>query len=351
MEDKDFIIERKGKQFVDVVRLLPDRTSDIREIVKEVEGDKVTIYSRITAQSKGSGSKKVTINRLIELDELFFEGLGLWEAEGAKSIGIYFGNTCTEILQRFIEFVEKKLMIPRDEFKVNIIVPIIKEPENIKRRWSDTLKIRIENFRKVVIKSNTNLEYCYLQFNSIILIELMKLLYTKLKSVILQDAQFAASFMRGIIAGESQVATKSWGTLFYVSISSKSLDDVAFYKQCLHYLGIMSGKYQYGPMKFPIYGKDNFDGMTKFRLMDLHPDKKLKFENGIASYKRIITDFKETEKLILYQLTEPKTYDELAKLLGKGRSTVQSFYIPKLEKKGLISRIGKRRQAWLFQAN
>ena len=175
--------------------------------------------------------------------------------------------------------------------------------------------------------------------------------YTKLKSVILQDVQFAASFMRGIIARESQVATKSWGTLFYVSISSKSLDDVAFYKQCLQYLGVTSGEYQYGPMKFPIYGKDNFDEMSKFKLLDLHPDKKLKFENGITSYKRIITDFKETEKLILQQLTEPKTYDELAKLLGKGRSTVQSFYIPKLEKKGLISRIGKRRQAWLFQAN
>lgn len=352
METKDFIVENDGKQFVDVVKLLPDKTSDIREIVKEINGDKVTVYSRIRAQGKGRGSKKVAINRFIELDELLFEGLGLWQAEGGKSRGVYFGNTCLEILQKFLEFVESKLVISRNDFKVHLILPeAVKHEQDIKKRWSDLLKISIDNFTKISIKSKTNLEYAHLYFNSEIIVSLLKLLYDKLKSIILINDKFAAAFMRGIIAGESQVATKPWGTLFYVSISSKSLDDVAFYKQCLQYLGIMSGEYQYGPMKFPIYGKGNFDGMVKFRLLDLHPDKKSKFENGITSYKKIIKDFKETEKLILQQLAEPKTYDELAKLLGKARSTVQSFYIPILEKKGLISRIGKRRQAWLFQAN
>ncbi len=352
MENKGFIIEQDGKQFVDVVKLLPDRTSDIREIVKEIVGDKVTIHSRIRAKSKGSGSKKVTISRFIELDQLFFEGLGLWQGEGAKSIGIYFGNTCVEVLQRFIEFVEKKLGILREEFKVNIVVPKIKKPEEcIKKRWSDILKIRLDNFRKVLIKSNTNLEYCYLQFNSIILIELMKLLHERLKSTILENEKFAASYMRSIIAGEGQVATKSWGTLFYVSISSKYLKEVEFYKQCLKFLGITSGAFESHAMKFPIYGKDNFDKMNRFRLLDLHPNKKLKFDNGIKSYRRIISDSKEVEKLILQQLTVPKTYDELALSLGKSRSTIQSFYIPKLEKKGLIRRVGKRRQAWLFQVN
>ena len=352
MENRDFIVEKDGKQFVDVVRLLPDRTSEIREIIKEIERDKVTIYSKIRARGKGKGSKKVTVCKLIELDELFFEGLGLWQAEGGKTKGLYFGNTCVDILERFLEFVESKLDISRNDFKAHLILPKIdKFAEETKKRWSDLLKIPIVNFTKISIKSKTNLEYAHLYFNSEILVSLMRLFYGELKSIILMNDKFAAAFMRGVIAGESQVATKSWGTLSHVSISSKSLDDVTFYKQCFQCLGIMSGGYQYGPMTFPIYGKGNFDEMVKSRLMDLHPDKKSKFENGIASYKRIITDFKETEKLILQQLAEPKTYDELAKLLRKGRSTVQSSYIPRLEKKGLISRIGKRRQAWLFQAS
>ena len=57
----------------------------------------------------------------------------------------------------------------------------------------------------------------------------------------------------------------------------------------------------------------------------------------------------EVEILILKQLlTGPKTYDEISSSLRKGRSTIQSHYIPILERKGLIKRIGKRRAAWLF---
>lgn len=350
LENKDFIVENDGKRFVDVVRLLPDRTSDIREIVKEMVGDKVTIYSRIRAKSKGSGSKKVTINRFIELDELFFEGLGLWQAEGGKSKGIYFGNTCIEIIQRFVKFVEEKLAIPKEKFKVHMIVPAMKEPEDIiKKRWSDILEMEVNNFTKISILPRTNLEYAHLYFNSEILLELFKLLHENLKPVILRYPDFAASFIRGVIAGESQVELKPWKTMNYISISSKDLNEVSFYKLCLKSLGIESGPYDYTGMKFPIYGKDNFDKVRDFKLMDLHPTKKSKFETGMKNYQRIVSDPRTIETLILRHSTIPKTYAELAKLLKKGRSTIQSFYIPRLEKKGLIKRLGKQNRAWLFQ--
>lgn len=350
MENKDFIIEKDGKQFVDVVKLLPDRTSEIREIVKELDGDKVAIYSRIRAKSKGSGSKKVTINRFIELDELFFEGLGLWQAEGGKSRGIYFGNTSIEILKRFIEFVENKLEVFREEFKVHLIIPTESESEVIiKKEWSDTLQISPYRFTKISVKANTNLEYAHLYFNSEILVELFRLLYEKLKSIIVQSTDFASAFMRGIIAGESQVELKPWGTMNYISISSKDLKEVDFYKQCLIYLGIKSGTYDNTGMKFPIYGKDNFEKIRDFRLIDLHPKKKSKFEIGMRNYQRTVSDPKIIEALLLNHLTTPKTYTELSKLLNKGRSTIQAFYIPRLEKKGLLKRIGKQNRAWLFQ--
>ena len=54
--------------------------------------------------------------------------------------------------------------------------------------------------------------------------------------------------------------------------------------------------------------------------------------------------------LILNELMKgPKTYDDLAITLKKGRSTIQSHYIPIMEKEGLIRRIGKRKCAWLFE--
>ena len=70
---------------------------------------------------------------------------------------------------------------------------------------------------------------------------------------------------------------------------------------------------------------------------------------ALTKYRRNVQKSEEVEKLILKQLeSEPKTYDDLTIALKKGRSTIQSHYIPLLENRKLIKRIGKRRQAWLF---
>ena len=83
--------------------------------------------------------------------------------------------------------------------------------------------------------------------------------------------------------------------------------------------------------------------------MTLHPKKNSKFEIGMKNYRRIVSNPQTIEMLILGHLTIPKTYFELSKLLRKGRSTIQSFYIPRLETKVLVKRIEKQNRAWLFQ--
>jgi len=84
--------------------------------------------------------------------------------------------------------------------------------------------------------------------------------------------------------------------------------------------------------------------------LTLHPEKQKLLELGLSRFQRYIRKPAEMKKLILNQLTDrPKTYDEISKALNKGRSTIQSHYIPILENEDLIKRIGKRRQAWLFQ--
>lgn len=240
--------------------------------------------------------------------------------------------------------------LQRTKFKVHLIVPKLYEQELVtKTRWSEILKIPIHNFTKISEKPDTNLEYCHLQFNSIILVELMKLLYTKLKSILLQNKQFASGFMRSIIAGEGQVELKSWGTLSYVSISSNDLAEVKFYKECLNSLGIESCKYEIVSRKFPIYGRRNFEKMKLFNLLSLHPEKLNEFESGLSNYKRNVMKVEEMKELILKELVnQSKTYDEISNSLKKGRSTIQAFYVPMLEKQGLINRMGKRKQAWLF---
>ncbi|MCD6403424.1 MAG: hypothetical protein J7K98_03780 [Candidatus Aenigmarchaeota archaeon] len=57
----------------------------------------------------GHDSKEFRVKRFVELDDLFFEGLGLWQGDGGKSKGLYFGNSCPTVINHFLMFVEKKL--------------------------------------------------------------------------------------------------------------------------------------------------------------------------------------------------------------------------------------------------
>lgn len=74
------------------------------------------------------------MSRFIELDDLFFEGLGLWVGEGGKSKGPYFGNSCPELLSHFLKFAEEKPGIDRKNFKVTSNVLALNDGNSTKKK-------------------------------------------------------------------------------------------------------------------------------------------------------------------------------------------------------------------------
>jgi hypothetical protein len=102
--------------------------------------------------------------------------------------------------------------------------------------------------------------------------------------------------------------------------------------------------------KFPIYGYRNFKRFKELGIHTSHPEKRAKFEQGFAAYRRTnVLEGDDARALILQQLASgPETYDDLAAALGKARTTIQAHHIPILEKQGMVKRAGKRGQAWLW---
>ncbi|MBS3055041.1 MAG: hypothetical protein J4452_00945 [Candidatus Aenigmarchaeota archaeon] len=334
------------------MKILSETLPSGKKIVwSEIGNNKVEIYLKKAPGKAGKDSKKIVLIRLIELDNFFFENLGLWQAEGGKSKGLYFGNTDIEILLYFLKFVEQRLGTSRFKFNVTINAPRITYSEDeIKERWSKMLRIPKENFTAVCIDPRINEEYAQIYMNGIVLSMLMNNLQEKLKEMVLSNKEFASSYMRGIFAGESSVIFKKWRTVACVKVSSADMNAVRFYQKCLNILSINYGAYQNQGETFPIYGKRNLQKILDLRLMDLSPTKKTKLEDGFGNYQRDLMKAEEMEKLILKELTFGlKTYDELSKALNKGRSTIQWNYIPNLEKRGLVKKIGKRNRAWLFE--
>jgi hypothetical protein len=351
--EENFIVRKDGKNFVDITKVLPDEIEGGRKIFKlELGNGKVEVFVQKHAGQGGHDSKRIVLNRYLELDEFFFENLGLWQGDGGKHKGLYFGNTCLDILLSFLKFSEERLGIERNEFHVTVSSPFAMDTDDIiNSRWSKNLTLPFSNFTKVCRVGKINMEYAQMYVNGIIIAELMNRLYDGLREAILESPKCCASIIRGIFAAEGQVALKEWGTIAYVSITCGTEDDICWYKKFLETICIASGKYQESTCKFPVSGRDNLENFEKWKIHILHPKKRKDFERGMSNYQRRVEHGDVMEKNILDLLgSSPKTYDEISCVLDKGRSTIQSHYIPILESKGLIKRKGKRGRAWLFEA-
>ena len=76
---------------LDVKEIGPMKTPRGKEIFVETSKDKAKLFTLPPNRSYcGSGSKEVIINQFITLDDLFFEGLGLWVGEGGKDRSIFW---------------------------------------------------------------------------------------------------------------------------------------------------------------------------------------------------------------------------------------------------------------------
>lgn len=299
----------------------------------------------------GRESKKVVVNRFILLDGLFFEEIGLWRGEGGRKKGIYFGNSDSLLLRRFLEFVEQKIGLTRGEFKATINTNNQSTPEwAIKEKWSKELLLPVQNFTRICVDMRITKEYAQVYFNSVILAELMESLYLVARNLVLSHPELCVHFLRGLFAAEGSVLLKKSGVLHHITFSSKDRELIQLLEQCLGLLGVKASSYSVKGMNLQIYGLSNFRRIRELGIHALHPEKRAKFKQGFAAYKRTnVLNGKEARKLILQQLASgPKTYDDLAAALGKARTTIQAHHIPILEKQGLVKRAGKRGQAWLW---
>jgi len=333
---------------VEITEFVPSALPSGSEIIVEVYPEKVVLSS---FSIRGRESKRIIVNRFLTLDDLFFEGLGLWQGEGSKDKGLYFCNSCIEILLYFLRFVEERIGLPRKAFRVVLHVPRLDGlGSELKEKWSKKLAIPVKNFTSICVDPRMNRVHVQIYFNSIVLVELLKALHEGLKPLILSRTEFAAAYLRGIFAAEGSVILRKSGVLHHVNISSGDKKTIEFLEKCFSFLGITVSKYETKGRNLPVHGRRNFEQANNFDVYRMNPEKRAKFELGFANYKRVnVLDGEEARSLTLQQLaTGSKTYGELAVALGKARTTIQTHHIPILEREGKVKRVGKRGQAWLF---
>ena len=209
-----------------------------------------------------------TLPTSIDLDENFFEGLGLAIGDGlnnpsTRNTHFNFANTDMLLVNKMVEWLTKfniqkigaYLIVPLGTNK-DVIDKISHELDKRVGKVNVYFKDRTLKPRVMIQVSNSIFQMVYLS------------LFSQLKSTILHNVSFRRSFLSGLFAAEGHVKHSVSGTLECMSFSfnPKTERELAtFTSECLEREGIPSKikiKEHYGAIYFT-----NYNNMLRFYLI------------------------------------------------------------------------------------
>lgn len=340
-------MEKIKQEFIDIVKILPEKTLSDHVILWKDRGDGlIEIRERKIGFVGGRTANPVTIKRFVPINELLFEGFGLRFGDGSKTIkGEFkvfgFTNNQIKLHKHFLKFSKNCFDIESSDFNVKIMIPhqLKEEIGKIETNVSKELNIPREKFWKTQIK-NLNKPCIEIVIYSTLLGFIIKSIFEKLKTIMLLNENFIASFLRGLIASEGSVSLGVRKRLEMISIAAKEENERDFIRKLLLSLNIIPNKD--GDETVLITGLSNFKIMKQWKLCSLHPDKFNRFISGLKKIKR--ETFRKGEgKLLTLKLlsTQPRTAQELSKELNRSFGTIRIRHLIDLEKSGFVKRKGR----------
>lgn len=247
----------------------------------------------------------LTIPKYITRNQETFEVLGLLQAEMGKTENrcLVFANSEHKIINKVIKWFEKELEINPNNWKWYIKLNI-KKPENKtyrreietkivnywlrrvkidpEKRYPTTITYRKESKRRKLKNHGTLIiEYKSNLFSQIIK-RYVHLMSKKIPSLGKEEIRW---FMKGIIAGESNIEIYKPAKIYRVYLSAIKKEELDLYQKCLNILEIDTKQYQND--KLIISKRKNNIELLKQKLVCLSPKKYDKFLKLMKLYPKI----------------------------------------------------------------
>jgi len=201
--------------------------------------------------SGGPASKEIEIKSTFRLDPNFFRVMGLLQAECSKSLKktFCFTSETPENIKYVIEWFEKYLNFSRNSWLYELVFDSrIKNPERIKSKWADFLKIDPNLIKAYPKKFNTKepntTGIMNLRSYGRTLKEMIMRLLECTRDYVPKNEESAGYFLSGVLADDGYVVATKEGSLNYVGISfdpnkiRESENELQLYILCLKALGI-----------------------------------------------------------------------------------------------------------------
>lgn len=239
------------------------------------------------------------------------ECVGLWLAEGStKSTSeITFTNNCWDLIDLFYNTINivfkdynynpRIYVYSKNKGKVNISYKNCKvNYYTHKRATKPYFMLRIASV-KIVNKWN------------------------RIVNEILSERELYPYILRGLFAGEGNIKEASHSSRI-LRISQKEQKELI--DNLLNELKIKFSFTSSNRM-YNICGKSNWDIFAKFRLADLHPDKKERFWRIYKEFKEEHYEKNYLSKNIFQILNKPHTTRQLSKIYGRSFARIQDILI------------------------
>jgi len=299
-----------------MIDFVPERVKSQKDQDKEFELEKrqdeiylILCYRTVLHNHTGAVGFKyynLIIPKTVTRNPFTFEVLGLLQAEmGKQQDGkVVFCNHEYKLVNKVLLWFESELALPKDKWKWYIKVNI-NEPSNncykeiIEKKtidhWTHRTGLSLQNaYPKTVsyIKNTKNQTLRNSDYGTLIIenannlfSQIVKNFVNKMsRSMLSYHTDELRHYMRGIIAGESNVECNKNEGHFRVMICAKDLGERLLYKEYLNRLGIDSTVYNKF-LSLVISKKDNILELLKQKMMTLSPEKYSKFLNMAKLYK------------------------------------------------------------------
>lgn len=248
----------------------------------------------------------------IAQEERIAECVGLWLAEGSTTSKseLTFTNNCLDLIDLFQETINKLF----SDYSYNQRIYIYSKDGRIVN-----LPYKNCTYKYYTHKRATKPYFIF----RIASVKLMKI-WEKIVVDTLDNDKLIPFTFRGFFAGEGNVkgGKKSVRVLRVSQAIQKD-----FINKMLNELQIIYNFTSSNRM-YNISGKDNWDIFAKYKLADLHPDKKERFWNLYNSYKEIHYKnnylYDEVYKILT---VEPLTTEQLSKIFKRSFARIQDVVI------------------------
>ncbi len=352
------IIERKSEKvstnslikngLLDILSVIPTNTTKNKKIhVITKDNNRIIVWIP-------SCKYWLDITRNLLLDNDLFEFLGLIQGESYKKFarGSYldFTNSEPNLINKFLNFCEKKLNIPKKlwigevAYTGNALSKMQKE--SLKRYWNRHCNINLRKISNVHIyksKSENHISKAlygtfHVRFTSQVAGEIVIGILRNVQNqkILFEDERFSYAFLRGLFAADGSVVINPNRNLNKLTLTFENKEECSFYEEILNFLKI-SYNINQPNRNIEITGWNNFYKMFENKIFEFHTPRNIKFINGFLKTKKTRTLLNYLSPL----LSENMTYLLLANALNLDPSGSRKVLNNLEEQKYVSKRINK----------